>query len=83
MASLAIMAFLWSWNDLLIPLVFLGGSALDSPMTVQVAGLVQQTSQGDGPLMAATFVSIAVPVVIVITLQRYFVRGVLGGSVKG
>jgi alpha-glucoside transport system permease protein len=83
MASLAIMVFLWSWNDLLIPLLFLGGSSLAPPITVNLAGLVAQTTQGQGPLMAATFLSVAIPLVLVISLQRYFVRGILGGAVKG
>ncbi len=83
MASLAIMQFLWSWNDLLIPLLFLGGSDLAAPITVQVAGLVQTTGQGEGQLMAATFISIALPLVMIVALQRYFVRGILGGAVKG
>jgi alpha-glucoside transport system permease protein len=83
MASLAIMQFLWSWNDLLTPLIFLGGSSVPAPITVEVAGLAQQTSQGQGALMAATFLSIVIPLILVVTLQRYFVRGVLGGAVKG
>lgn len=83
LASLAIMQFLWSWNDLLIPLIFLGGSDLTAPLTVQVAGLVQSTGQGQSLLMAATFVSIALPLAVIIGMQRYFVRGILGGAVKG
>jgi alpha-glucoside transport system permease protein len=83
MMSLAIMQFLWSWNDLLIPLLFLGGSELPAPITVQVAGLVQTTGQGEGTMMAATFISVLVPLVIMVGLQRYFVRGILGGAVKG
>jgi len=83
MASLAIMQFLWSWNDLLIPLLFLGGSDLPAPITVQVAGLVQVTGQGEGALMAATFVSVLIPLILIVSLQRYFVRGILGGAVKG
>lgn len=83
MASLAIMQFLWSWNDLLIPLLFLGGSGLPTPITVNVAGLAHQTTSGDGPLMAATFLSMAIPLFLVIALQRYFVRGILSGAVKG
>lgn len=82
-ASLAIIQFLWSWNDLLIPLIFLGGSGLTAPSTVQVAGLAQQTTQGQGPLMAATFLAVAIPLIIVLSLQRYLVRGILGGAVKG
>ena len=83
LASLAIMSFLWSWNDLLIPLLFLGGSDLSPTITVRVAGMVQTTGQGENLLMAATFVSVLLPLVILVTLQRYFVRGVLGGAVKG
>jgi alpha-glucoside transport system permease protein len=83
MMSLAIMQFLWSWNDLLIPLLFLGGSDLPPPITVQVAGLVQTTGQGEGTLMAATFISVVIPLAIIVGLQRYFVRGILGGAVKG
>ncbi len=83
MMSLAIMQFLWSWNDLLIPLLFLGGSPMAAPITVELASVAASTSQGQGPLMAATFVSALIPLLIVISLQRYFVRGVLGGAVKG
>jgi alpha-glucoside transport system permease protein len=83
MVSLAILQFLWSWNDLLVPLLFLGGSDLQAPITVQVAGLVQSTGQGESLVMASTFVSIILPLIIIITLQRFFVRGVLGGAVKG
>lgn len=83
MASLAIMQFLWSWNDLLIPLIFLGGSNMSAPITVQVAGLVQSNGQGESLVMAATFVSILIPLILLVGLQRYFVRGVLGGAIKG
>jgi alpha-glucoside transport system permease protein len=83
LASLAIMQFLWSWNDLLIPLLFMGGSDLASPLTVQVAGLVQSNGEGEAMLMAATVVSILIPVAIIIGMQKFFIRGVLGGAVKG
>lgn len=83
MASLAIMQFLWSWNDLLIPLLFLGGSDLAAPITVEVAGLVQTTGQGEAQMMAATFISVLLPLILIVSLQRYFVRGILGGAVKG
>ncbi len=83
LASLAIMSFLWSWNDLLIPLLFMGGSDLSPTITVRVAGMVQTTGQGENLLMASTFVSVVLPLIILIVLQRYFVRGVLGGAVKG
>ena len=83
LASLAIMSFLWSWNDLLVPLLFMGGSDLSPTITVRVAGMVQTTGQGENLLMASTFVSVLLPLIILIVLQRYFVRGVLGGAVKG
>lgn len=83
LASLAIMQFLWSWNDLLVPLLFLGGSDLAAPITVQVAGLVQATGQGEAQLTAATFISILLPLLLIVSMQRYFVRGILGGAVKG
>lgn len=83
LASLAILQFLWSWNDLLAPLIFLGGSSVAQPLTVNVAGLVSTTGQGQAQLMAATFISIALPLALLIAMQRYFVRGILGGAVKG
>ncbi|WP_293868933.1 carbohydrate ABC transporter permease [uncultured Alsobacter sp.] len=83
LASLAILQFLIAWNHLLTPLIFLGGTSGLAPLTVQVAGLVQTEGGGMSLLTAATFISIAVPLLIVIALQRYFVRGVLGGAVKG
>jgi alpha-glucoside transport system permease protein len=83
LASLAIMQFLWAWNDLLTPLIFLGGTSVAQPLTVNVAGLVTATGQGEAQLMAATVVSILVPLAVIISMQRYFVRGVLGGAVKG
>lgn len=83
LGSLAIMQFLWAWNDLLTPLIFLGGTSIAQPLTVNVAGLVTATGQGEAQLMAATVISILLPLVVIISLQRYFVRGVLGGAVKG
>ncbi|WGW12824.1 carbohydrate ABC transporter permease [Saxibacter everestensis] len=83
LASLAIMQFLWAWNDLLSPLLFLGGSSVAQPLTVNVAGLVTATGGSQAQLMAATFISVLLPLIILITMQRFFVRGILGGSVKG
>jgi len=83
LASLAIMQFLWAWNDLLTPLIFLGGTAVAQPLTVNVAGLVTATGQGEAQLMAATVISIIIPLLVIISMQRHFVRGVLGGAVKG
>lgn len=83
LASLAILQFLWSWNDLLIPLIFLGGSSLAAPITVEAAGIATTNGQDQTVLMAATFLSVLLPLAVLLTMQRYFVRGILGGSVKG
>lgn len=83
LASLAILQFLWSWNDLLIPLIFLGGSSLAAPITVEAAGIATTNGQDQTVLMAATFLSVLLPLVVLLTMQRYFVRGILGGAVKG
>jgi alpha-glucoside transport system permease protein len=83
LASLAILQFLWSWNDLLIPLIFLGGSQLPAPITVQAAAVATSNGQDITVLMAATFLSVLLPLVVLLSLQRFFVRGILGGAVKG
>jgi alpha-glucoside transport system permease protein len=83
LASLAIMQFMWSWNDLLIPLLFLGGNASVAPATVQVAGLVQSTGGGLSIVTAGAVLAMAIPVVVTLALQRYFIKGILGGAVKG
>jgi alpha-glucoside transport system permease protein len=82
-ASLAILSFLWAWNELLLPLLFLGGQSESTPLTVQIAGLVQQSGQGANLLTAGALVSAIVPVVVFFGLQRYFVRGLVQGAVKG
>ena len=82
-ASFAIFQFLWVWNDLLVGLTFGGGKASIAPLTI---GLADITGTHDGQwslLTAGAFVSIIVPVAVFFALQRYFVRGLLAGSVKG
>lgn len=83
LASFAIFQFLWVWNDLLIALLFLGSDEDSAVVTVTLSGLV--TSFGDGwhLLTAGAFISMAVPLLVFISLQRYFVRGLTAGSVKG
>jgi alpha-glucoside transport system permease protein len=83
LASLAIFQFLWVWNDLLVALVYLGGSPDVAPMTVTVANLVNSLGQDWQLLTAAAFVSMALPLILFLSLQQYFVRGILAGSVKG
>ncbi len=83
LASLAILQFMIAWNHLLVPMIFLGGSESLAPLTVRVATMAQTESGGQSVLTAATFISVVVPLLILISMQKYFVRGVLGGSVKG
>jgi alpha-glucoside transport system permease protein len=83
LASLAIFQFMWVWNDLLIALIFLGGNPERAPMTLAVAGLVNSFGSNYQVLTSAAFVSMALPLVVFFALQRYFVRGILAGSVKG
>jgi len=83
-AALAIFQFLFVWNDLLVALVYIGAvSAENLPLTVVIAGLVTSLGGGWELLCAAAFVSMALPLVVFFALQRYFVRGIVGGSVKG
>ncbi len=82
LAALAIFDFLWTWNDLLVALVFLGDPNL-APMTLRIANLVSSFGASYQVLTAAAFVSMAVPLVVFFALQRYFVQGILAGSVKG
>ncbi len=83
LGSLVIFQFLWVWNDLLVALVFLGGTPSVAPMTVTVSNLVNSLGQDWQLLTAAAFVSMAVPMVLFFALQRAFVRGILAGSIKG
>jgi alpha-glucoside transport system permease protein len=82
-AAFGIFQFLWVWNDLLVALVFAGGNQDTSPLTVRLAELSGTRDQAWHLLSAGAFVSLVVPLVVFLSLQRYFVRGLLAGSVKG
>lgn len=82
-ASFGIFQFLWVWNDLLVGLTFGGGSKEVAPMTVRIAEMVGTRGSGWEVLTAGAFVSMIVPLIVFFALQRYFVRGLLAGSVKG
>jgi alpha-glucoside transport system permease protein len=82
-AAFGIFQFLWVWNDLLVALVFGGGSLDVSPLTVRLAELSGTRGQDWHLLSAGAFVSLVVPLIVFLSLQRYFVRGLLAGSVKG
>ncbi|HSS61517.1 MAG TPA: carbohydrate ABC transporter permease [Candidatus Limnocylindrales bacterium] len=81
-ASLTIFVFLGVWNDLLVALTYLGVSQY-RPFTVVITGLVTSFGGGWQFLTAAAVLQMALPLAVFIALQRYFVRGVTAGSVKG
>jgi alpha-glucoside transport system permease protein len=81
LASLVIFQFMWVWNDLLAALVLMVGRNL--PMPVIIANLVNAYGQGFQLLTAAAFLSMILPLALFFSMQRYFVRGILAGSVKG
>lgn len=83
LASLAIFQFLWVWNDLLVALIYLGGTERVAPLTLRLSSLVNSLGQNWHLLTAAAFVTMALPLFIFFSLQRYFVRGILAGSIKG
>lgn len=80
-ASLAIFQFLWVWNDLLVALVILGSQT--PVLTYQISNMVTSLGAGWHLLTAAAFLSFLLPMIVFFSLQRFFVRGLLAGSVKG
>jgi alpha-glucoside transport system permease protein len=83
-AALAIFQFLFVWNDLLVALIYISIVNPDNlPLTVSIAGLVSSQGAGIEFLGAAAFISMALPLIVFFGLQRFFVRGIVGGSVKG
>jgi alpha-glucoside transport system permease protein len=83
LASLAIFQFLWVWNDLLVALIFASGGTETAPLTVRLAELAGTRGGEWQRLTSGAFVSIVIPLIVFLSLQRYFVRGLLTGSVKG
>jgi alpha-glucoside transport system permease protein len=81
-ASIAIFQFLWVWNDLLVALTFASGTEEVAPINSKLASLVGQYGSGYTQLSAGAFITIAIPLIVFFSLQRYFVRGLLAGSVK-
>jgi alpha-glucoside transport system permease protein len=82
-ASLAIFQFLWVWNDLFVALIYLGGAPQVAPMTVTISNLVNSLGQDWQLLTAAAFISMLLPLLLFFSLQGYFVRGILAGSLIG
>lgn len=84
LAAFAIFQFLWTWNDYLIAVTMLGSSGSSSlPTTVFIANLAGDFGANEHLLTAGAFVQAFGPLVVFFALQRYFVRGLLAGSVKG
>lgn len=82
-ASFGIFQFLWVWNDLLVALVFSGGTADVAPITQRLAELTGTRGNEWHRLTAGAFVSMIIPLAVFFGLQRYFVRGLLAGGLKG
>jgi len=82
-ASFAVFQFLWVWNDLLVALVYLGGTPDVAPVTLKLSNMVGSRGQDWHILTAGAFITMIVPLIVFFSLQRYFVRGLLAGSVKG
>ncbi|MGY6528658.1 MAG: carbohydrate ABC transporter permease [Cyanobacterium sp.] len=81
-ASFAVFQFLWVWNDLLVALVYLGGTPDVAPVTIQLTNMIGSRGQDWHILTAGAFISMIIPLLVFFALQKYFVRGLLAGSVK-
>ena len=82
-AAFAIFQFLWVWNDLLVAYVFLGGAGQNRVLTVALRELVGSRGENWQLLTSAAFISMALPLLVFFALQKYFVRGLTAGAVKG
>jgi alpha-glucoside transport system permease protein len=82
LASFSIFQFLWVWNDLLVAMVFLGAQESKLVLTGKLVSLLGSRGNNWEILTAGAFITIVVPLIVFFALQRYFVRGLLAGSVK-
>jgi alpha-glucoside transport system permease protein len=83
LASFAIFQFLWVWNDYLVALIFIGASPTNQLLTQRLAEIVGSRGQDWHLLTAGAFITMILPLIVFFSLQRFFVRGLLAGSVKG
>ncbi|MGZ8652349.1 MAG: carbohydrate ABC transporter permease [Actinomycetota bacterium] len=83
LAAFAIFQFLWVWNDLLVAYVLLGGTEETRVLTIALANLVGSHGENWHLLTSAAFVTMLLPLLVFFSLQKYFVRGLTAGSVKG
>lgn len=83
-ASFGIFQVLWVWNDLLVGLTFTGGSQATAPITARLSEMASANFGNNQHLLTAgAFISMILPLIVFFSLQRYFVRGLMAGSVKG
>jgi alpha-glucoside transport system permease protein len=82
-AAFAIFQFIWVWNDLLVAKTFGGSDASGQPVTARIQNLSGNFGAHEELLAPAGFLAIVIPLIVFVCLQRYFVRGLLAGSVKG
>ena len=83
LAAFAIFQFLWVWNDLLVAYVFLGGTSENRVLTIALQNLVGSRGEDWHLLTSAAFITMILPLIVFFSLQRYFVRGLTAGAVKG
>ena len=83
LASFSIFQFLWVWNDYLVALIFLGSGPNVQVLTMRLAEMVGTRGNDWHLLTAGAFISMILPLIVFFSLQRYFVRGLMAGSVKG
>jgi len=83
LAAFAIFQFLWTWNDFLVANTMVGSNPDAHPTTILIANLAGDFGRNENILPAAAFVQAFIPLIVFFALQRFFVRGMLAGSVKG
>ncbi len=83
LAAFAIFQFLWVWNDLLVAYVFLGGTSENRVLTIALQNLIGSRGEDWHLLTSAAFLTMILPLIVFFSLQRYFVRGLTAGAVKG
>lgn len=83
LAAFGIFQFLWTWNDYLVANTMVGANPDSHPTTILIANLAGDFGRNENILPAAAFVQSFIPIVVFFAMQKYFVRGMLAGSVKG
>ena len=83
LASFAIFQFLWTWNDYLVALIFLGSAPDNQVLTMFLANMVGSRGNDWHLMTSGALVSMILPLIVFFGLQRFFVRGLMAGSVKG